>query len=278
MNAKKWMLISVISICIMAIGVKEISNEINSFQIIFYRSLIGLLAIIIFLKKSLSLPTFLMIKDHLFRNFFHLIGQYGWILGIIHLSLAEVTAIEFSVPIWILLIASIFLKEKLTSVKIISILLGFIGVLIIMKPGVEIIKINSMIVLLSAVSYAITHTATKKLTEKYSPLYIIFIMCLIQAPVSFCLTLTNFTFPNSIDAFWLIIIGICGTAAHFTMAKAMKNVDISAIISIDYFRLPILIIIGIVIYEEEFKLVYLIGGTLIFIGNWISKTKKIKQE
>ena len=135
MNSKKWMLAAVISFCVMAIGIKEMSNEINSFQIIFYRSLIGLVSILLLFKNRLSKPTFLMIKEHLIRNVFHLIGQYGWILGIIYLSLAEVTAIEFSVPICILLFATIFLKEKLTNTKLFSILLGFTGVLFILRPG-----------------------------------------------------------------------------------------------------------------------------------------------
>lgn len=281
MNSKKWMLIAVISFCVMAIGIKEMSNEINSFQIIFYRSLIGLVTIISLFKSRLSKPTFLMIKEHLFRNVFHLIGQYGWILGIIYLSLAEVTAIEFSVPIWILLIASVFLKEKLTSIKIISMLLGFAGVLFILRPGIEIISIKSIIVLLSAISYAIAHTSTKKLTNKYSSLDIVFIMCLIQIPISFCFVLTNWSSPNFSDFFWLVLVGISAITAHFAMAEAMKKEDISSIISLDYFRLPILIIIGIVMYDEEFKFIYLIGGTLIFIGNWINKknhiTRAIKQ-
>ena len=257
----------------MAIGVKEMSPKINSFQIIFFRSLIGLLTLSILFKKRLTTPTFSIIKEHLFRNIFHLIGQYGWILGIIYLSLAEVTAIEFSVPIWILLIATIFLKEKLNSSKIISMVFGFTGVLFIMRPGLELISTKSIIVLLSAISYAIAHTTTKKLTKKYSSLDIVFLMCLIQIPISFCFAIANWNTPSFIDSFWLVIVGTSAITAHFTMAEAMKNDDISSIISLDYFRLPILIIIGIVMYDEEFKYVYLIGGTLIFVGNWVTKKK-----
>ena len=276
MNSKRWMLISVIAFCVMAIAVKEMSNDINSFQIIFYRSLIGLLSISILFKKRLSKPNFSILKEHLFRNIFHLIGQYGWILGITYLSLAEVTAIEFSVPIWILLISSLFLKEKLTSQKTISILLGFIGVMVILRPGIEIVSSNSIIVLISAISYAIAHTSTKKLTNTYTSLNIVFIMCLIQIPISFCFALTDWNLPNSIDVMWLIIIGISAIIAHFSMAEAMKYDDISSIISVDYIRLPLLITIGIVMYDEEFKSIYLIGGTLIFIGNWINNRPKAK--
>ncbi|HET8860265.1 MAG TPA: DMT family transporter [Marivirga sp.] len=271
MNSKKWMLISVISFCVMTIGIKEMSNSINSFQIIFFRSLIGLLTILIFFKNKLSRLTYSIINEHLFRNIFHLIGQYGYIIGIIYLSLAEVTAIEFSVPIWILIIASVFLKEKMTTSKILSIVLGFVGVLIIIRPGFGLINTKSIIVLLSAISYAIAHASTKKLTKKYKPLDIVFIMCLIQIPISFGLTLTEINLPNIRDFSFLLIVGISAIAAHFTMAKAMTDDDISSIISIDYFRLPILIILGILLYNENFNAIYLIGGTLIFIGNWINK-------
>jgi drug/metabolite transporter (DMT)-like permease len=255
----------------MAIGIKEMSDTINSFQIIFFRSLIGLFTILIFFRNKLSRPTYSIIKEHLFRNIFHLSGQYGWIIGITYLSLAEVTAIEFSVPIWILIIAAVFLKEKMTKSKTASILLGFVGVLIIIRPGFGVINTKSIIVLLSAISYAIAHTSTKKLTEKYTPLDIVLIMCLIQIPISFALTVTEINLPNIKDFSFLLIVGISAIIAHFTMAKAMMNDDISAIISIDYFRLPILIILGVLIYNETFSPIYLIGGTLIFIGNWVNK-------
>ncbi len=265
------MMISVISFCVMIIGIKEMSDNVNSFQIIFFRSLIGLLTILIFFKSKLSKPTYSIINEHLFRNIFHIIGQYGYIVGIVYLSLAEVTAIEFSVPIWILIIASVFLKEELTKSKIVSIILGFIGVLIIIRPGFGVINTNSIIVLLSAISYAIAHASTKKLTKKYKPLDIVFIMCLIQIPISFGLTITEINLPSIRDFSFLLIVGISAIAAHFTMAKAMTDDDISSIISIDYFRLPILILLGILLYKENFNAAYLTGGTLIFIGNWINK-------
>ena len=111
------------------------------------------------------------------------------------MSIAEVTAIEFSVPIWILVIDSIFIKEKLTKTKIVSILLGFVGVLII-RPGLDLINAKSLIVLLSFISYAIAHTSTKKLTAKFKPSVIIFIMCLLQIPVSFFFDFIGFEYTG----------------------------------------------------------------------------------
>jgi len=162
MNSKTWMLLSVFAFCFVAIGVKQVNTNISPFQIIFFRALVGLITLLILLPKKTIIGSISNTKQHLFRNLFHLIAQYGWVVGIVYLSLAEVTAIEFTTPIWIVILASIFLKEEITSKKIISILLGFIGILIIIKPGIEIISYNSIVVLLSAICFAIAHTATKK--------------------------------------------------------------------------------------------------------------------
>lgn len=268
-----WMIIAVIAFCLMAIGIRELDDKIDSVQIIFYRSFIGLIALGVLFRNKINLPNWSMIKNHMFRNIFHILGQYGWIVGILHLSLAEVTAIEFSVPIWILIIAALFLKEKLTTSKIISMLLGFGGVLVIIKPGIEMINTSSTLVLLSAISYAIAHISTKQLTKTYNPLDIVFMMCIIQAPISFCLAIPTLIPPTFKDISLLIIISLSALSAHFAMSKAMKQADISAIISIDYLRLPILIIIGILFYKETFEPIYLIGGMLIILGNWVNLKK-----
>lgn len=273
MNSKLWMLLSVFAFCFVAIGVKQVSTDISPFQIIFFRALIGLISLLILLPKKTIIGSFSNIKQHLFRNIFHLIAQYGWVIGIVYLSLAEVTAIEFTTPIWILILASLFLKEKITAKKTISILLGFIGVLIIIKPGIEIISYNSIIVLLSAVCFAIAHTATKKLVKTNSASDVVFIMCLTQAPISLACAYPNWNWPNSIDYFWLILIGLSGIAAHFSMAKALKEEDISSLITIDYLRLPIVTIAGILLYNETFDTAIIIGGTFIFLGNSIIQKK-----
>jgi len=273
MNSKLWMLLSVFSFCFVAIGVKQINTNISPFQIIFFRALVGLITLLIILPKKTITGSIANIKQHLFRNVVHLIAQYGWVVGIVYLSLAEVTAIEFTTPIWILILAAIFLKEKITSKKTSSILLAFIGVLIILKPGLEIISYNSIVVLLSAICFAIAHTSTKKLVQSNSASDVVFIMCLTQLPISFLCTYSNWNWPNFTDYFWLLLIGLSGIAAHFSMAKALKKEAISRLIPLDYLRLPILILVGIFFYKESFDTTIIIGGSLIFIGNYINQKK-----
>jgi len=273
MNSKLWMLLSVFAFCFVAIGVKQVNTNISPFQIIFFRTLVGLISLLILLPKKTIIGSFSNIKQHLFRNVFHLIAQYGWVVGIVYLSLAEVTAIEFTTPIWTLILASFFLKEKINVKKTSSILLGFIGILIIMKPGIEIISYNSIVVLLSAICFAIAHTSTKKIVKTNSASDVVLIMCLTQLPISFACAYSNWSLPNLTDYFWLILIGLSGIGAHFSMAKALKKEDISSLIPLDYLRLPIIILAGILFYNETFDTAIIIGGTLIFIGNYINQKK-----
>jgi len=273
MNSKIWMVLSVFAFCFVAIGVKQVNTNISPFQIIFFRALIGLIPLLILIPRTTIIGSFSNIKQHLLRNVFHLIAQYGWVVGIVYLSLAEVTAIEFTTPIWILILAPFFLKEKITGKKISSILLGFIGILIILKPGIDIINYNSIIVLLSAICFAIAHTATKKIVQTNLASDVVFIMCLTQLPISFACAYTNWNWPNYSDYFWLILIGLSGIWAHFSLAKALKKEDISSLISIDYLRLPILILAGILFYNQTFDITIIIGGTLIILGNYINQKK-----
>jgi len=273
MNSKLWMLLSVFSFCFVAIGVKQVNTNISPLQIIFFRAFIGLISLLILLQKTTIIGSISNIKEHLFRNIFHLIAQYGWVVGIVYLSLAEVTAIEFTTPIWIIILASTFLKEKINAKKISSILFGFIGVLVIIKPGLEIISYNAIVVLLSAICFAIAHTATKKIVQFNSASDVVFIMCLTQLPISFACAYSNWNWPSYSDYFWLLLVGLAGIAAHFSMAKALKKEDISSLIPLDYLRLPILIFAGYFLYNESLDVSIIIGGTLILLGNYINQKK-----
>ncbi|WP_332308915.1 DMT family transporter [Enterovibrio coralii] len=143
------------SFCLMAVAAKELSSEVDTFQVLFFRSLIGLLVIttIIFASRNTaSLLKTQRIKLHGLRNSVHFIGQMAWFIGISLLPLAEVFALEFTVPLWTALIAALFLKERLTLKKLLSIAFGFAGVLIIVQPGVKALDIASLEVLAAAIA------------------------------------------------------------------------------------------------------------------------------
>ncbi|WP_420549804.1 DMT family transporter [Curvivirga sp.] len=269
--AALWTAGALISFMIMAVGGREAATELNTFQILFFRSIVG------FIIVSALLSYFgweqirtTKLKLHIFRNLAHYVGQYGWFFGIAVIPLAEVFAIEFTTPIWIAVMAVMFLGEKLTPSKIIAITLGFAGILIIIKPGAEIINYASLAVLISAIGYAIAHSMTKHLTAYDSPLCIIFYMIAIQLPISFFPALDNWVWPSLYTWFWLVILGSTALSAHYCLAHAFRHADATVVVPMDFMRLPLVTAVGYLVYNESVDVWLFIGAFVTLCGNMIN--------
>lgn len=266
------MLGALMSFCLMAVGARELSGQIDTFQVLFFRSAIGLVVISFIVASTRNIKLFRSnrIGLHGVRNVFHFAGQYGWFVGIGLLPLAEVFALEFTVPLWTALIACFFLNEKLTTKKVISIMLGILGVIVIVQPGIEVINYASLIVLGAAICYAIAHASTKSLSSTESPLTILFLMCLVQLPMGLCFSLLNWQHPTGIEWLWISAIGISALLAHYCMAKAMQSAEVTAVVTMDFFRLPVIAIIGVALYSESFEITLIVGALLMLFGNLLN--------
>ena len=125
-----WMAGAIASFTLMGIAGRELSSELDTWGILFLRSLVGLVVVTILMQiNGWHLVRTRRFPMHLFRNVIHYGGQYGWFFGISLLPLAQVFAIEFTVPIWALLLAVFFLGEKLTPARVFALLMGLAGVL-----------------------------------------------------------------------------------------------------------------------------------------------------
>ena len=217
------MLGALTSFCSMAEGARELNGKIDTFQILFYRSVIGLIVISCIIASTRNQKLFYSrrIRLHGVRNIFHFAGQYGWFLGISLLPLTQVFALEFTVPLWTALIACFFLNEKLTLRKVLAIALGILGVIVIVQPSIEIVDYASLVVLGAAICYSISHVSRKSLSSTESPLTILFLMCLIQLPIGLSFSLLNWKNPASMQWGWITVIGITALSAHYCMTKAM---------------------------------------------------------
>jgi len=272
MNVALWMIGGLISLSLMAIGARELAGQITTFQILFFRSVISLIIItlIIYKSKKTRLFSSKRIKLHIVRNIFHFVGQYGWFLGLGLLPLAHVFALEFTVPLWTLVIAAMFLKEGITSKKVIAVLFGVAGVYTILKPGIEIVDSASVIVLIAAIGYSVSHVTTKALSNTEDSLTVLFYMCLIQLPIGLLLTINNWVFPNLEQWLWLGMVGITALTAHYCITNAMKLADAGIVVTLDFLRLPLIAVVGVIFYNEAFEVTVILGASLMLFGNLIN--------
>ena len=267
-----WMTGSLSSFSLMAIGARELSHHLSVFQTLSIRGVIGLLIItlLIHARHGLKSVYTTRFKLHLVRNIFHFGGQFSWFYAIGVLALAEVFAIEFTVPIWAVLIATLALKEKLTQRKMLAILLGLLGVICIVQPDVDALNHGTIIMLLGAISYGVAHTSTKGLSSTEAPLTILFYMCLIQLPMSLPFAFEYWVWPNTIEWLWLGLIGVAALSAHFCMTKALQLIDVGTVLTLDFLRLPLIATVGVLFYDEPLKLSLFAGALLMLTGNYLN--------
>lgn len=272
-----WMCGCLLSFCLMAIAVRELSNTIDVPQMLLIRSMIGLSVIsgLLFLNKSWSDIQTKNIPLHVLRNLFHFLGQYGWFVGLSMIPLAQVFALEFTVPIWTLCLACLFLNERLTLHKLSAISLAVGGVFLIAPIQLSLFDSTefnnaSLIVLLAAICYAVAHTTTKVLSAKQSPIAILFWMCLMQCVFSLFALQGLWVKPELFEWALLCAIALSALSAHFCMIKGLQIAPVSTIMSLDLLRLPLIMLLGYWLYAEQLSDQVLLGAMVIVIANlWL---------
>lgn len=270
-RAALWMGGALLSFTLMAVAARELSSELNTFQILFFRSLIGLVVISLLIwRQNPALFSTGQFKWHVGRNLAHYAGQYGWFYGIAFIPLAEVFAIEFTVPVWTTLCAMALLGERLTRSRAITIALGLLGVMVILRPGLALIHPAALAVLLGAIAYGVAHTLTKKLAARDSAMTILFYMTLLQLPLGLIPAALDWTSPS--PALWphLGAVGLTGLTAHYCMTRALALADATVVVPMDFMRLPLVALLGLVLYDERVEWPLFAGAALILGGILLS--------
>ncbi len=265
----------------MAVGGRELSLEMDTFQILFFRSLIGLFVLcLILFNKGWHLAETRHFPLHFLRNISHFGGQFGWFYGIAYLPLSEVFAIEFTLPVWTAVLATLILKEQMTLSRFSAVALGIAGMLVILRPGMGVLNTISLFVLASALCFGLSHTLTRRIVWFDHPITILFYMTLIQLPIGFVLCLNNWAFVSFSMWPWLIVVGITALTAHYCMARAFAIADATVVVPMDFLRLPLIAVLGYLFYNEILDIFVLIGAFIMLSGNFINiraEHKKAKQ-
>jgi len=272
-KAIAWMLGALVSFATMTISIRELTGEMHAFQMLFIRSLIGLAILVPVITRSRrgwSQVGRRHLPGHLFRNVLHFTGQVLWIFGIALLPLATVSAIEFTSPLWAGVLAVLFLGERMTVGRVAAFALGFVGILVIVRPGVVEISEGIVIMLVCAFFFGATGVVTKWLTRRETALAITFYMVLMQAVFGAAAS-TAVWQPLTLDqAPWLVLMGVTGLSAHFCLTSALAEADATFVMPLEFLRLPVVALAGFLLYAEAFELVTLLGALIIFSGNYVS--------
>jgi drug/metabolite transporter (DMT)-like permease len=277
LRACLWMIGAIGSFTAMAIAGRQVSFALDTFEIMTYRSLLGIVIVCVVAGMT---GTWRQINRqqlglHAVRNVAHFTGQNLWFYALTVIPLAQVFALEFTTPIWVLLLSPLLLNERMTRIGMIAALIGFLGVLIVTRPGSAPVSPGLIAAALCAIGFAFSAIFTRRLTRTQSITCILFYLTVMQA--IFGLICAGYdgdiALPNAATLPWLVLIGCAGLFAHFCLTTALSLAPASVVMPIDFARLPAIAIVGALVYAEPLDPFIFLGAALILGGNYLNITK-----
>jgi len=265
-----WMVGTLLSFSLMAISIRQLGGALNLFELLVVRAVGGLAILLVVMATQPSLFRQLAIRRpgvHLIRNGTHFVANLCWANAVIVMPLATVFAIEFMMPVWAGLLAVLLLGERFTASRAGTIVLGFLGVLVILRPGIEAFQPAALGVLVASFGYAASNIATKKLIPVQSTIAILFWMNVMQ--IFMGLFGADPLFPLRLEGHhWLWASGIAlgGTTAHYCLTNALRVADAIVVIPLDFLRIPLIAFVGWMFYGERLDLLVFAGAAIIVSG------------
>ncbi len=272
--ASLWMVGAILSFSSMAVAGRAVSAELDTFELMTWRSAVGL-AIVLgvgALAGTLGQVTRRGLHLHLARNVAHFTGQNLWFYAVTVSPLALVFALEFTSPLWTMALAALFLGERMTRIKALAGALGFAGVLLVVQPGGAPVSSGMITAALAAIMFATTAIFTKKLTATETITCILFWLTAMQLVLGLATSLWDgdMAVPGAATLPWVALVGVAGLSAHFCLTTALSMAPASIVMPMDFARLPAIAVVGMVFYDEPLAWGVLAGAALIFSGNYIN--------
>ena len=267
------MILSVLFFSFMDCLIKITADDFAVGQVMFCRALFGLIPIFFLIPKK-RIKNFYKTKYinlHFHRSFWGAIAMYSIFVGIRNLGLAEVTSMAFSGPIWVVIFSIIFLGEKIKVRRWIAVGLGFIGVLIISKPGFDNLNLYYIYPVIFTLGFAGVSIFIRKLTLVGEPVYLIAFYFTICSGTFGLLTLPfgGWIVPSIYDLGLLTLIGLFGSIANLLLTKSYQLAEVSLTTPLKYLSLVFAIIFGFYFFNESPTIYTLLGASLIVISSAI---------
>ena len=258
-------------------GIRLAQENNNVYVAGFLRFFFGLIIILPYIIKTKFLVfKTTHIKKHLLRSLLNLPAMLLYFSTLVMLPIEKVTAISFIVPLIVTILAVMFLNEKIYIYRTLALILGFSGMLIILRPGVIDISIGVYMALFSSLLWSIVIIITKKIAKDDSSITILSYQSVFMTMFSFFIVLFYWETPNAITFIYLVLAGACGTVLHLALNHAYKLVDVSMTQPYSFLSLVFASIIGFYIFNEIPDLFTWIGACVIFIGVLIISYREMK--
>lgn len=265
-----WMVFSGLGYVGMAVMIRYLSPTFTTFELLFFRNLVALLILAPWMMRvgrdafrTTRLPL------HFFRTVLAYIGMLGLFYGISRVPLGDVIALQFTQPLFIVFLAVPILGERLERRRVATAVVGFLGVLVILRPGFAEIGIATVAVLVASLVYAGSNLCIKLLVRTDPPNRTVIYVNLLMLPLSLVPALFVWKTPDAEELLLLALLGIVSFCGVFGLTRAYNVAEASAVVPYDFLRLPFAAAAGYLLFGEATDAWTWIGATVIFAAAYL---------
>ena len=251
----------------MHVLVRFVSAELHPFQIAFFRNAFGVVVFLPFMLKT-GLAVFHTRRPglHGLRALLNVAAMLCFFTALSETPIAQVTALAFTAPIFAAVLSVILLRERVHLRRWSAILIGFLGTLVVLRPGFQSVDLGSLLTLVAAVLWAATMIVIRVLGRSDSSLTITAYMNVLLALLSLGPALLVWRMPSAGALLWLLIIGVLGTLAQIALAQSLKEAEPGAVMPFDFLKLIWVTILGYLLFAELPDAFIWLGGAIIVLS------------
>lgn len=288
-KAVAWTMLSVLSFTLTAWSGRECGKHMTAMNMVFWRNFLSLVILLVLLRwLGITLASLWPTRPwlHWGRALVHISGQWCWMSALLLIPLIELMALEFTFPLWVAVLAPLILGEQLTRTRAFAAAMGFIGVLtIILGPtllsGGKVapsFNTGTMLALACALFFCFNMIGTRYLVRYDGPLTLLMFMVVNHTIMAFVLGFSTMRLPTGPLVWWVLLLGTSSLVAHFALARAVAYADAVVVATLDFVRIPLMVMLGVLAYNEQITAVALLGTLLVLGGNgvniWAEHIKK----
>ena len=262
-----WMFITGLCFLSVTISVRYIGPRIPAAESAFIRYLAGTLILIpVYYRIFTGTLRFEASAMMGIRGVAHGLGVILWFFAMARIPIAQVTALGYLTPVVVTLAAAIFLQEKLHARRLIAVAVGFIGMLVIVRPGFSEISIGQIAQIATTPLFALSMILAKKLTRESDPLAIVAGLSLVCTLTLLVPAVLNWVTPTFLEVLLLSITAVFATLGHYTMTLAFKCAPLSALQPISFLQLVWASAAGVVLFAEALDVYVVLGGAILVLS------------
>jgi drug/metabolite transporter (DMT)-like permease len=262
-----WMMGSAVGFVVMAVLVKFLGPDQSTATLIFWRSMAGLVAMLPFaLLAGPSVWKVTRPGKLILRSTYGTVGFFAGFYALAHLPLAESQALSFSRTLFITVLAVFLLKEKVAWRRWAAVGVGFLGIILMTKPGMGSFSLASGLAVFSALAFAFSIVTVKDLTRDHSPMTLVLYANLLTTIAGFPFLFLDPRVPSLHDMGLLTLMGVAGVAAQSCYVRALSTGEASLMGLLDYVRLPMVALAGFIFFAEVPDTLAMVGAAVVVLS------------